>query len=65
MCFEGMEENGSEGLEELIAAEAKKFFKDVDCVCISDNYWLGTAKPCLTVSPFFKFVVNDSMAFVV
>lgn len=48
MCFEGMEEYGSEGLEDLINAEAKKFFKDADAVCISDNYWLGTEKPCLT-----------------
>jgi Cys-Gly metallodipeptidase DUG1 len=48
MCFEGMEENGSEGLDDLIAQEAKNFFKDVDCVCVSDNYWLGTTKPCLT-----------------
>ncbi|KAI1441499.1 cytosolic non-specific dipeptidase [Annulohypoxylon stygium] len=48
MCFEGMEEYGSEGLDELIEQEAKKFFKDVDAVCISDNYWLGTEKPCLT-----------------
>jgi len=48
MCFEGMEENGSEGLDDLIAAEAKGFFKDADVVCISDNYWLGTEKPCLT-----------------
>jgi Cys-Gly metallodipeptidase DUG1 len=48
MCFEGMEENGSEGLDDTIRAEAKKFFKDTDVVCISDNYWLGTEKPCLT-----------------
>lgn len=48
MCFEGMEESGSEGLDELIYQEADKFFKGVDCVCISDNYWLGTTKPCLT-----------------
>jgi Cys-Gly metallodipeptidase DUG1 len=48
MCFEGMEEYGSEGLDDLINAEAKKFFKDADAVCISDNYWLGTEKPCLT-----------------
>lgn len=33
-CFEGMEENGSEGLDELIASEAKGFFKDVEAVCI-------------------------------
>ncbi len=48
MCFEGMEESGSEGLDDLIHAEADKFFKGTDCVCISDNYWLGTDKPCLT-----------------
>lgn len=48
MCFEGMEESGSEGLEELIKKEAKNFYKDTDAVCISDNYWLGTTKPCLT-----------------
>jgi Cys-Gly metallodipeptidase DUG1 len=47
-CFEGMEEYGSEGLDDFINAEAKKFFKDVDAICISDNYWLGPEKPCLT-----------------
>lgn len=48
MCFEGMEEYGSEGLDDLIVEEAKKFFADAEAVCISDNYWLGTEKPCLT-----------------
>ncbi|KAL1919861.1 uncharacterized protein VTP21DRAFT_1793 [Calcarisporiella thermophila] len=48
MCFEGMEESGSVGLDEAIYREADKFFADVDCVCISDNYWLGTTKPALT-----------------
>lgn len=48
MCFEGMEEYGSEGLDDFIKDEAKKYFKDADAVCISDNYWLGTEKPCLT-----------------
>ena len=48
MCFEGMEEYGSEGLDDFIHAEAKKFFADADAVCISDNYWLGTERPCLT-----------------
>lgn len=47
-CFEGMEEYGSEGLDDFIRAEAKQFFADADAVCISDNYWLGTEKPCLT-----------------
>ena len=41
-------EYGSEGLEELIEAEGKKYFADADAICISDNYWLGTEKPCLT-----------------
>lgn len=48
MCFEGMEEYGSEGLEELIEQEGKGYFADAEAVCISDNYWLGTEKPCLT-----------------
>ena len=50
MCFEGMEEYGSEGLDDFIRKEAQKggFFEDADAVCISDNYWLGTEKPCLT-----------------
>lgn len=47
-CFEGMEESGSEGLDGLIAREAQGYFKEVDAVCISDNYWLGTKKPVLT-----------------
>ena len=44
MCFEGMEEYGSEGLDDFIAQEAQGYFKDTDAVCISDNYWLGTEK---------------------
>ncbi|KAF2726301.1 CNDP dipeptidase [Polychaeton citri CBS 116435] len=50
MCFEGMEEYGSEGLDDFIIKEAAKggFFEDADACCISDNYWLGTEKPCLT-----------------
>ncbi|KAJ8925107.1 hypothetical protein NQ315_001288 [Exocentrus adspersus] len=45
--FEGMEESGSKGLDELLYKE-KAFFKNVDYVCVSDNYWLGTEKPCIT-----------------
>ena len=36
-CFEGMEESGSEGLDEMIINEVKKkggFFEGVDAVCI-------------------------------
>ncbi|KAH3682347.1 hypothetical protein WICPIJ_006686 [Wickerhamomyces pijperi] len=47
-CFEGMEESGSLGLDQLIAQEAQAYFKGVDAVTISDNYWLGTTKPVLT-----------------
>lgn len=47
-CLEGMEESGSEGLDDLIIKEADKFFKGSDAVTISDNYWLGLKKPCLT-----------------
>eukprot|EP00049_Salpingoeca_infusionum_P000171 m.37775 g.37775 ORF g.37775 m.37775 type:complete len:483 (-) comp10131_c0_seq1:2280-3728(-) len=48
MVFEGMEESGSVGLDDLIFAEKDKFLAGVDSVCISDNYWLGTKKPCVT-----------------
>lgn len=46
--FEGMEESGSVGLDELLIQKKESFLKDVDYVCISDSYWLGTDKPCLT-----------------
>lgn len=46
--FEGMEESGSQGLDDLLIAEKDKFLADVDYVCISDNYWLGKKKPCIT-----------------
>lgn len=46
--FEGMEESGSEGLDDLLWAQKDTFLKGVDYVCISDNYWLGTSKPCIT-----------------
>lgn len=50
LLYEGMEEYGSEGVFETIATEAKpgKFLNDVDFFCISDNYWIGKQKPCLT-----------------
>ncbi|KAJ7685640.1 hypothetical protein DFH06DRAFT_1264782 [Mycena polygramma] len=61
-CFEGMEENGSEGLDELVVREKDGWFKDVDCVCISDNYWLNTRTPALTYGlrglVYFKITVS-------
>jgi len=37
-CFEGMEESGSEGLDEFILEEVKRgksgWFDGIDCVCI-------------------------------
>lgn len=46
--FEGMEESGSDGLDDLVNSSKDTFLKDVDYVCISDNYWLGKKKPCVT-----------------
>lgn len=43
-----MEESGSDGLDDLLISKKDTFFRDVDYVCISDNYWLGTKKPCIT-----------------
>ncbi|KAI0693706.1 CNDP dipeptidase [Cerioporus squamosus] len=65
-CFEGMEESGSEGLDDMIKAEVHKgkesWFDGVDCVCISDNYWLNTRTPCLTYGlrglVYFKLTVS-------
>jgi len=47
-CFEGMEESGSENLDSELEKRKDTWLKDVDYVCISDNYWLGKNKPCLT-----------------
>lgn len=43
-----MEESGSEGLEEALQRHKDDFLGNVDMTCISDNYWLGRNKPCLT-----------------
>jgi len=50
IIYEGMEEYGSEGMYEAVFEQAKEggFLNDVDFFCISDNYWLGKNKPCLT-----------------
>ncbi|KNG91664.1 Cys-Gly metallodipeptidase dug1 [Aspergillus nomiae NRRL 13137] len=62
-CFEGMEESGSTGLADYLASEeGRKIFEDVDAGCISDNYWLGTKKPCLTYGlrgiNYFKITIS-------
>ncbi|KAF9242269.1 CNDP dipeptidase [Melanogaster broomeanus] len=47
--FEGMEESSSVGLDGWIAkAKEEGLFAGVDCVCITDNYWLTTRRPALT-----------------
>lgn len=46
--FECMEEVGSDGLDQLLEAEKFGFLSNVDYICISDNYWVGTRKPCIT-----------------
>ena len=50
--FEGMEESGSVGLPELVKSLAVPNGyldpKKIDFCCISDNYFLGKTKPCVT-----------------
>ncbi|XP_056642202.1 cytosolic non-specific dipeptidase isoform X3 [Diorhabda sublineata] len=46
--FEGMEESGSVGLPALLESEQNHFLAGIDYCCISDNYWLGKTKPCIT-----------------
>jgi nonspecific dipeptidase len=50
LLYEGMEESGSEGMEEAVVELVKPggFLNDVDFFCISDNYWTGKRKPCIT-----------------
>jgi len=63
-CFEGMEESGSEGLDDLIRREVGKgkFFEGVDAVCITDNYWLNARTPCLTYGlrgiSYYKIIIK-------
>lgn len=50
LCFEGMEESGSTGLDRVIEEESKVggLLSNVKYVCITDNYWLTEHRPCLT-----------------
>jgi Cys-Gly metallodipeptidase DUG1 len=58
-CFEGMEESGSEGLDELIEKEVAEgeWFKGVDCVCIVRCLF---PSPSLPLSPFSTHHVSQS-----
>ena len=47
-CLEGMEESGSVNLEGVVRGRPDFFETNVDWVCISDNYFLGKSKPCVT-----------------
>ena len=66
LLYEGMEESGSEGIFQIIQQEAQefKFLSDVDFFCISDNYWLGKTKPCLTYGlrgmAYFQLTVQST-----
>lgn len=45
--IEGMEETGSNGLDDMIVAQNDTFFSDVDYIIISDCVWLSK-RPALT-----------------
>ncbi|VDM95837.1 unnamed protein product, partial [Thelazia callipaeda] len=47
-CFEAMEESGSIGLEEVLNKKKDDFLNDISFTCISDSYWLGKTKPCIS-----------------
>ncbi|VIO87242.1 Uncharacterized protein BM_BM7073 [Brugia malayi] len=46
-CFEAMEESGSLGLEEILENK-DTFLNNFNFTCISDSYWLGKTKPCIS-----------------
>jgi nonspecific dipeptidase len=48
VILESMEECGSDGLDKLLIQQKDSFLSDVDVIVMSDNYWLGKTKPCLT-----------------
>uniref|UniRef100_A0A1I8EQN9 Uncharacterized protein n=1 Tax=Wuchereria bancrofti TaxID=6293 RepID=A0A1I8EQN9_WUCBA len=45
--FEAMEKSDSLGLEEILAKK-NTFLNNVNFTCISDSYWLGKTKPCIS-----------------
>lgn len=62
-CLEAMEESGSVMLEETVRSRTDFFATEVDWVCISDNYFLGKTKPCLTYGYGFDQELTDSKTF--
>lgn len=40
-----------------------KLKQDVDYVCISDNYWLGKNKPCITYGLRYHFISTTWLLF--
>lgn len=47
-CFEAMEESGSLGLEKILQKKKDTFLNGINFTCISDSYWLGKTKPCIS-----------------
>lgn len=51
LVLEGMEESGSVGFDKTIEkhqAKNPEWWSSCDWCVVSDNYWLGTEKPCLS-----------------
>mmetsp|Transcript_28935 Transcript_28935/g.61657 ORF Transcript_28935/g.61657 Transcript_28935/m.61657 type:complete len:519 (-) Transcript_28935:152-1708(-) len=46
---ESMEESGSEGLDNVVEKEFAEggFLEKAEAICVADNNWLGTRKPCI------------------
>ena len=47
MLIEGEEESGSVGFKEILE-NCKEDVGRVDCILVSNSYWLGEETPCLT-----------------
>ncbi|GJJ14581.1 hypothetical protein Clacol_008847 [Clathrus columnatus] len=59
-CLEGMEESGSEGLDELVVAErgSNKFFDGIDCACIVWRRASFRSTPYLTIPQSDNYWLN-------
>lgn len=47
-AIEGEEESKSAGFVDAVRAHRRTWFADTDLVLLSNNYWLGEERPCLT-----------------